>query len=448
MSLFDSRDPSHYSDLYDELFPICRSITGPGIRTSMEILQRHIPLEFDGVASGTEVFDWTVPKEWSVEEARLTGPDGETVVDFRNSNLHVVNFSVPVDRELELEDLQPHLHSIETNPDVIPYVTSYYDENWGFCLTHRQREALKPGRYHARIVSKHTPGKLMFGHCALPGRSDRLVLLTSYLCHPSLANNELSGPLVLLGLYHRIKAWPSRRLSYRFVLTPETIGSLCYLYKFGESLKQQVDAGLVLTCLGGPSGSLSYKTSRRENSSFDRLVRHFQRYEPDAWHVRPFTPTSGSDERQYCSPGFNLPVGQMARTVYGDYSHYHTSGDDKEFMTIQAIVDSVDRLERMLKVHEAAGRFINLKPYGEPQLGRRGLYPNLNSPNTWAKSDDETVDGRTVLGRIQTILCYSDGDTDMLDIADRAGCKLDDLVPLITRLESEGLIEEKKQEWQ
>jgi aminopeptidase-like protein len=432
-------DHAFYSQLFDRLFPITRSITGPGLRESLAIFGEQMPLRMDGVASGTQVFDWTTPPEWALDRATLIGPDGEVIADTDRSNLHVVNYSVPIEAELSLEDLQPYLHSIPAHPHLIPYVTSYYHDRWGFCLSDNVRSQLKPGNYKVSIATKKYPGEVSFADSVLKGESEQEFLLSSYLCHPSMANNELSGPLVLLGLYDRISRWKRRRLTYRFVLLPETIGSLCYLWKHGDTLKERLVGGLVLTCLGGPNTLLNYKTSRRENTDLDDLVKSLGA--DGGFAIRPFTPTSGSDERQYCSAGFNLPVGQMARTVYGQYVEYHTSGDDKDLMGIDRIVDAVDRIEAVLKLHEISGRFKNLAPYGEPQLGRRNLYPSVNSPLNRTKSSDSVLDNRTALNRILTVLNYSDGEHRMLDIARRLECDLVDLEPIIERLEEEKLLE-------
>lgn len=433
-----STEPAFFSDLFDRLLPITRSITGPGLRESLDIFGEYMPLRRDCVASGTAVFDWIVPPEWALTRAVLTGPDGAIVADTARSNLEVVNYSTPVDVELDLEDLQPYLHSIPDQPDLTPYVTSYYRDAWGFCLTQAARQALKPGRYRAVIQSRKYEGGVDFADCVLPGEIGREILLSSYLCHPGLANNELSGPLVLLGLFDRISRWKRRRFSYRFLLAPETIGSLCYLFRHGDCLKDRLAGGLVLTCLGGPTEGLSYKASRRGTTTLDALVARLGA--ADGYRLRPFTPTSGSDERQFCSPGFNLPMGQMGRTLYGDYAAYHTSGDDKAFMGIAPLVDAVDRIEALLRQHEYAGVFINQAPYGEAQLGRRGLYPTVNSPSTWTASSDRVVDSRVLLNRILTVLSDCDGDQRMIDIAGRLECSLGDLMPVIDRLEAEGLL--------
>jgi aminopeptidase-like protein len=371
--------------------------------------------------------------------ARLTAPDGNVVCDLETSNLHVVNYSEPIDRRLPLSELQKHLHSLPHLPDAVPYVTSYYRRAWGFCLSDKARNELKDeGLYHAEIDADFSNGRVPIADTVLDGEGTREIMLSSYLCHPSLANNELSGPLVLLGLYRRISQWPRRQHRFRFVINPETIGSLCYLHLHGEHLKANLDAGLVLTCLGGP-GDLSYKSSRQDSATIDRLARHWNECgRPLA--LRGFTPSGGSDERQYCSPGFNLPVGQMARAVYGEYSGYHNSLDTKRFMTIEALGQSIDQIEGFLRQLDRAFPWQNLQPHGEPQLGRRGLYPSLNSASTWKSSSDEVFDGRVVLDRILNVLSYSDGRHDLIAIANKCGCSVDDLLPVVGRLEGAGLL--------
>lgn len=422
--------------VFDELFPLLRSITGEGLRKSFAILSREMPLEIETVPTGTRVFDWEVPPEWRLARARLTGPDGVVYCDSDRLNLEVVNYSMPLDRHLSLEELQPHLHSVSALPGAIPYVTSYYKRNWGFCLADRVRQSLPAGIYHAKIESEFVAGGVPFGQTVLRGESDKEILITSYLCHPSLANNELSGPLAVLALYRRLRQWTRRRFTYRFVIHPETIGSLCYLHRWHAHLRQHLATGFVLTCVGGPKEKLSYKFSRRGDTLLDRLVRS----QSADFALRPFDPTCGSDERQYCSPGFNLPIGQFARTVYGEFEGYHNSLDTKEFMGIARVAESADALERMLRELEIAGEFQNLSPYGEPQLSRRDLYPTINAAATWKTSSDSVVDARCFLNRVLTALNWSDGEHAMLDIANKAGMALDSFRPAIERLEAAGLL--------
>lgn len=428
------------NSLFDELFPIMRSITGPGIEKSIDIFKRYMPLEITKIPTGTQVFDWTVPPEWHFKEAILIAPNGDVVCDAKKNNLHVVNYSEAIDKELSLKELQSHLHSIPELPEAIPYVTSYYKKNWGFCISHNQRKKLKDGTYKVIIKTKFVDGGVPFAQCKLEGESEKEILLTSYLCHPSLANNELSGPLALLALYNRIKRWEKRRFTYRFLLNPETIGSLCFLYKHGKELKKNLKSGLILTCVGGPSNQLRYKSSRQKDSLINKTMNYDKLNVALPIEIIPFSPLGGSDERQYCSAGFNLPMGQISRTTYGNYDGYHNSLDDKDFMNIESLIESTKTIEQILKYVEVCGNPVNLSPFGEPQLGRRGLYPNMNSNITRKNSADEIMDSRTQLNRILCILNMSDGDTSLIDIAKKADCSVDDLMPTINTLEEINLI--------
>lgn len=427
------------NDLFDELFPLCRSITGKGIEASLDLIQKHIPLKLYKVQSGTKVFDWEVPPQWNFKRARLWGPNNKLICDSDINNLHVVSYSVPVDGLFSLEDLKPHLHSLPNQPEAIPYVTSYYRRNWGFCLPHSQRARLKPGLYRVLIESEFDySGGVPFGQTNIEGESEKEILLSSYLCHPSLANNELSGPLVLIGLYNRIKGWSKRRFSYRFLLNPETIGSLCFLYQNHDMLAKKLEAGMILTCMGGDVEKLRYKASRRGDSIFDQLSRHLN-CRGELRYI-DFTPIHGSDERQYCSPGFNLPMGQISRSLNVSGIPYHTSLDNKESMDMARIIQSIDELERFLVLAEIAGCAVNKCPFGEPQLGKRGLYPNLNSPGHTNQSDDTLIDGRHKLNSILTILSCSDGKQSMVSIADSLGVSMDSLAQVIYELEDNELI--------
>lgn len=433
------------SALYDRLFPLNRSITGPGLRDSLNIMGEHMPLEIHGIASGEQVLDWTVPPEWSVQHARLIGPDGTVVCDFDDHNLHLVNYSVAHQGRMSLEALQPHLHSLPHLPDAIPYVTSYYNARWGFCLPHRQRMALPEGEYTVDIATTHAPGEVSFATCTLQGDSDDTVLVSSYLCHPSMANNELSGPLGLLRIYEHLKALPRRHHSYLFLLCPETIGSIAFLSRFANDLGPRLKGGMVLTCLGGHNSTLSFKTSRRDwleqPSAIDTLARDLADTYPDQFNIRPFTPTSGSDERQFCAPGFNWPVIQAARTVYGQFVEYHTSGDDKRFMRIEQVEAAADRLAEVLEVFDYDGLHLsNAAPYGEPQLGKRGLYPTMNSPMNRGNSADGTVDARQTLNRLLMFLSLADGTRGLREIAGRIGCGPDALLPILRELRDKDMI--------
>ncbi len=427
------------NELFDRLYPICRSITGPGLRKSLAIIGEYVPLEYFAVKTGTKLFDWTIPPEWHIKEAWLKGPDGKKIVDFEEHNLHVVNYSSDVDIVLTLENLKNHLHTIPQLPEAIPYVTSYYKRRWGFCLPHSKYEKLKPGEYHAYIDSKFVNGELNFGHAVLPGKSSQEVLISSYICHPSMANNELSGPVVAAFLYRCLAQWENRHFTYRFVFVPSTIGSLAYLSMFGCQLKANLFSGIVLTCLGGRN-KLSYKLSRRENAPIDEIVKHLIKTNIIQGDLRPFTPV-GSDERQYCSPGFNLPVGQLSRMLYASYPEYHSSFDTKELMTIAALEQSVRDLELILKGLELDGYYINRYPFGEIKLDKYNLYPDMNKPDKSPYTNKES--SQTLqLERILMVLNYSDGFHTLKEIAERCNCSIFDFSEIIKVLCKKNLLVE------
>jgi aminopeptidase-like protein len=430
--------------LFDELFPLPRSITGAGYRESLKILSRYIPFELDGISTGTKVFDWTVPQEWIIEDAYLLGPNGEKILDFKKNNLEVVNYSESIDKILELEELDKNLHSIPERSDWIPYVTSYYKKTWGFCLTHRQRQQLKPGKYHAVIKSSFVDGSVEYGYRYLRGNAvngeveKKLILISSYLCHPSLANNELSGPIMLAALYERMEKWKNRRFDYLFVVNPETIGSICFLKQHGSKIAKSMQAGLVLTCLGGPKEKLSYKKSRRGDSTLDKLFLQLE--QEGEIETRDFDPSEGSDERQYCSAGFNLPVGQISRTIYGSYPEYHTSADDKEFVRLDDFLATITKIEDILKMHDLLRPLKRIEPYCEIQLGKRGLYPNINSPQTWGASSDSLQDQQEQLKAVMYILSYADGKSDLVDIARLTKIKMKNLYKYAEKLMNANLL--------
>ena len=430
------------NELFDELFPLCRSISGEGIEKTIDILGKWLPLEREFIKSGTEIFDWTTPPQWNFKRARLWGPFGELICDSAVNNLHVVNYSSPVKGYFSLDELRPHLHSIPDKPKAIPYVTSYYKRTWGFCLADDVKRKLKDGTYYAEIDSHFDDnGEIPYAQSVLKGESKKEILLTSYICHPSLANNELSGPLALVALFHRVNKWPKRRFTYRFLFNPETIGSLCFLHNYYEKLNEAIEAGLILTCTGGPNSKLRYKASRNENNIFNKVINDLPELN-EAWNLISFSPLDGSDERQYCAPGFNWPIGQVSRTPPGEYDGYHNSLDTKDFMQISQVIETVDELESLLRIGELFGKPLNMKPYGEPQLGKRGLYPNMNTPAVKSNSSDGLSDGRKTLNHILTILSEADGTQFMSDILKKAPQKLNlsETMRIIERLEREKLI--------
>ena len=432
----------NFNAIFDELFPICRSITGDGYNRSLAILSRHINFKKIKYPSGKKVFDWVVPKVWKIKEAYIEHKK-KRIVDFKKNNLHVISYSKPINTNLSLQKLNKNLFSIKKYPRLIPYVTSYYKKNWGFCMQDKQRRSLKKGNYKVVINSSFHNGHIINGLTKLKGKSRKIILLSSYLCHPSMANNELSGPLVMLGLFEKIKKWNNRRFNYYFLINPETIGSLCFLYDYKNILKRNLDGGLVLTCLGGPKKKLSYKKSKKGSSNLDKIFENLSRN--NLVNLRNFDPTEGSDERQYCSSGLDLPVGQIARTVYGDYHQYHTSGDDKNFMKISQIFNSVEKIENILKINEYTFPLTRYIPYGELMLGKRNLYPNINSYKTRNNSSDNLIDDRKRLNILLNLLSYADGKRNILDISNLTNIKLHDMIAVLDTCLKEKMIKVPKQ---
>jgi aminopeptidase-like protein len=393
--------------LIEELFPICRSITGNGVRRTLAILRRYLPLEVNEVPSGTAVLDWTVPPEWNIRGAYLARQDGSRIVDFATNNLHVVQYSRSVDATIPLAELSPHLHSLPDHPEWIPYRTSYYTEYWGFCLTHRQLSDLTDGLYRVVIDSDLAPGFLTYGELLIPGATDDTVLFSCHVCHPSLANDNLSGVAVATMLARHIQTVRVRH-SYRFLFIPGTIGSITWLAR-NEDKVERIVHGLVLSCLGD-AGGMTYKQSRRANATIDRIVAHVLRHDEVPHHIRPFVPY-GYDERQYCSPGFDLPVGCLMRTPNGEYPEYHSSADDMSLLCSESLSHSLGVLQRIVAIIEGDAVYRSRNPKGEPQLGRRGLYA--------------TMGGQRSAGYDQMALLWilnlTDGRHSLLDIAERAG---------------------------
>jgi aminopeptidase-like protein len=412
--------------LIAELFPICRSITGDGVRRTLEIVGRHGELEVHEVPSGTAVLDWEVPPEWNIREAWIEGPSGDRIVDLADSTLHVVGYSVPIRERLTLEELRPRLHSIPEHPSWIPYRTSYYAPTWGFCLQQERLEQLPDGEYEVCIDSELAPGSLTYGEMVVPGRTDREVLLSAHVCHPSLANDNLSGVAVAATLAELLRALELRN-TYRFVFAPGTIGAITWLARNRDRL-DWLRAGLVLTCLGD-SGGVTYKRSRRGDAEIDRAVEAVIPAQPGS-AIRSFSP-DGYDERQYCSPGFDLPVGCLMRTPHGEYPEYHTSADDLELVQPEALADSLCTLLRIVGILEANDVLANQQPFGEPQLGRRGLYRTVGGRT------DSSVDEKALLW----VLNLADGEHDLLAIAERSGMSFDAIRAAATQLAEHDLVE-------
>lgn len=393
--------------LISELFPICRSITGNGVRQTLRRIQQDIPLQVHEVPTGTKVFDWTVPREWNVEDAYVRNSAGEKVIDFRRSNLHLLNYSTPIRQIMPLSELKPHLFSIPEHPEWIPYRTSYYKDNWGFCLRDKDLQQLKDGQYEVVIDSTLTDGHLSYGEYFLPGESPDEVLIYTHVCHPSMANDNLSGIAVAVMLAKAMTPL-SRRYSYRFLFCPGTIGSITWLAQ-NETKVSNIKHGLVLTGLGN-AGSWTYKKSRRGDAEIDQAMMHVLKYSGKSHTVIEFFPY-GYDERQFCSPGFNLPVGCFMRTPHGEYPEYHTSADNLEFVKPESLAQSYELCLSVLDLLEHNRTYLNTNPKCEPQLGRRGLYRTVAGQQE--KHTRELV--------ILWVLNLSDGQHSLLDIAVRAG---------------------------
>lgn len=416
---------------FDRLWPLCRSITGNGLRDSLKILQEIIPLELVEIPTGTKAFDWEVPKEWNIRDAYIITPDGKKICNFKENNLHLLNYSIPQDREISYEELKDHLFTRPDLPEAIPYVTSYYKENWGFCLSHKQLQELpQKGTYKIFIDAELKAGHLTYGHLVLKGETEKEVLFSTYLCHPSMANNELSGPLAMASLYQKIAALKKRKYTYRFVIAPETIGIIVYLAKYGAHIKKHLEAGYILTCCGD-RGALTYKRSKKENTLADRVAERVLKQNGIEHSVIPFA-IGGSDERQYCSPGFDLPVGSFIRTPYHTFKEYHTSLDNKAFISFNCIEETAETLFDCVKEIESSRYYINMQPDCEPQLGKRGLYPTTGG--TWGDI--------SLVHKMLHMLAFADGRTDLTEIAAKKGLKSEDLTEAIQKLSEAGLLRE------
>jgi len=401
---------------FDKLWPICRSITGNGLRESLNIIKEIVPIELTEVATGTQVYDWVIPKEWNITNAYVITPDGKKICDFKVNNLHLVNYSIAVNKEVSYQEFCNHIYYIEELPDAVPYITSYYKENWGFCLSYNEFVTLpKEGMYKVVIESSLKDGSLTYGEAVLKGETDQEVLFSTYLCHPSMANNELSGPLVQAFLYTQIAALPNRKYTYRFLFAPETIGVIAYLDKVGMHLKQNLIAGYVLTCCGD-AGDFVYKQSKQNNSLADIVAKHVLKYQATPYEIIPFS-VGGSDERQYCSPGFNLPVGSLTRSMYQRYKEYHTSLDNKEFISFNAMEKTIEVYFQFVRALELNDIYENTIAYCEPQLGKRGLYPSSVNP----------TESRKLIHDRMHLLSYADGTKSLIEIAELKNISVFDL---------------------
>jgi aminopeptidase-like protein len=413
MKLNSIRDLQNVNDigneihaLASELYPICRSITGNGVRKTLSIISEIIKLDVHEVPSGTQVFDWTVPKEWNIKDAYIKDENGNKIIDFNNCNLHVVNYSAPVHNEFSLKELKEHIYTAPEHPDWIPYRTSYYDESWGFCLSHNQLCSLRDQKYEVCIDSSLEAGNLTYAECVLPGTSKDTMLLSAHVCHPSLANDNLSG-VALLTYLAKYLSQIEHKLTYHFIFAPGTIGSITWLAR-NESILSRIKHGLVLSCVGD-SGGPTYKRSRHDNAEIDQAVEHVLLHSGKKGVIKDFSPY-GYDERQYCSPGFDLPVGLFSRSQYGQYPEYHTSADNLNFINAENLKESFCMLSKVIEIIENNVTYVNQNQKCEPQLGKRGLY------NAIGGDQDRDLKQLALLW----VLNQSDGSKSLLEIAQRS----------------------------
>ncbi|MBW4423583.1 MAG: DUF4910 domain-containing protein [Nostoc desertorum CM1-VF14] len=397
--------------LISDLYPLCRSITGDGLRKTLDIIKKNIPLAIHNIPTGTEVFDWTIPKEWNIRDAFIKNSQGEKIIDFHESNLHIVNYSINIHEKMSLQDLKAHLFTLPDRPDWIPYRTSYYKENWGFCLSHNQLLELKDEVYEVCIDSSLENGCLSYGEYYIRGKKADEILISCHTCHPSLCNDNLSG-LALATFLAKHLSQISPSYSYRFLFIPGTIGSITWL-ALNEANVNKIKHGLVITCVGD-SGKSHYKKSRQGNAEIDKAVTHVLKNSGQDYEIMEFSPY-GYDERQFCSPGFNLPVGCFMRSPHGTYPQYHTSADNLDLVKPEYLADSFSKILSVLDIIENNKKYLNQNPKCEPQLGKRGLYSAIGGQTDTKKSEMAML----------WILNLSDGNHTLLDISEKSSLEFD-----------------------
>ncbi len=419
-------------DLAEKIFPICRSVTGKGVRDTLDILQDYINqdglrFEIREVPSGTQVFDWTIPKEWAIRSAYIEDENGNKIIDMKNNNLHVLGYSVPVDKWVTLDELKEVVYTQPDQPDVIPYVTSYYKERYGFCMSANQLNSLPEGKYHIVVDSELFDGSLTYAEIVLEGRTKEEILLSSYTCHPSMANNECSGPSLLCALIKYVNSLKDRKHTYRFVLNPETIGAITYLSKNMDHLKKNLIAGIVLSCVGDDM-DYSIIHSKYADTIADKslasILKHKDKYTEYSFLTR------GSDERQYNAPGIDLPVVVFCRTKFGEFPEYHTSADNMDFVSPEGFQNSYDTLVQWINCMEKNEKYV-INVFGEPQLGKRNLYPTVSQKGA-----------HSGVMAMRDFIAYADGRNDLFDISEIIGVAPYDLLPIIDQLKEKELFKE------
>ena len=415
--------------LCERLFPICRSITGEGVRETLSILKEIVPeIKIHEVPSGTKVFDWTVPKEWKIRDAWIKNSKGEKIIDFQKLNLHVIGYSAPIDKKVSLDELKNHVYTQPDQPDAIPYVTSYYKERYGFCMSKNQLDSLPEDTYHIFIDSELFDGSLTYGELIIPGETEQEVLFSTYLCHPSMANNELSGPAVSVYLAKWLLSLPKRRYTYRFVYIPETIGSITYLSQDDHltTMKKNTVAGWNISCVGDDR-TYSYIASRYGDTLSDKVTKNVLKYICPDYKSYSYL-QRGSDERQYCAPGVDLPVCSICRSKYAEYPEYHTSKDNLELISPSGLKGAYNAYRQCIQILENNVKY-RIQCFCEPQLGKRGLYPTLSKKGSY----DEV---RAMID----FIAYADGTNDLIDISEIINVPVNDLLPIVNKLKTSGLI--------
>ena len=419
------------SDLYElarNIFPIYRSITGDGVRTTLKYLKKIIPdMQIHEVASGTRVYDWTVPKEWNISEAYIENNRREKIIDFKKNNLHVVGYSCPIDKWVSKEELKQYIYTQPDQPDVIPYITSYYSLRSGFCMSKDMWNDLPDGNYHMYIDSKFTDGSMTYGEIIIPGVTSEEICFSTNICHPGLGSNEVSGPCVLTYLAKWLSEEPNRRYTYRFLFIPETIGSITYISQHLEEMKKNIKAGFVVTCVGDDL-EYSYVESRKGGTLADRALQQVLKYYAPMYKKYSFL-KRGSDERQYCAPGVDLPFVVFCRSKYHEYKEYHTSADNLSFISSAGMGNALEVLKRVVMTLEY-NQYYRTTVLCEPQLGKRGLYPTISQKGTYKNN----------VRVIQNLLAYADGMSDLIEISNSINEPIEELAKTIDILLAEGLV--------
>lgn len=415
-------------ELAKKLFPICRSITGNGVRQTLSILRDEYPeMKIVEVPSGTKVFDWTIPQEWNIRDAYIEDMRGKRIIDFKDNNLHVMGYSSPMNEYLPLDELKEIIYTQPDQPDWIPYVTSYYKIRSGFCMSENQKNSLQDGVYHCVIDSELINGSLTYGEIIIQGDTDEEILLSTYICHPSMANNEVSGPCVAINLAKWLAQLEHRRYTYRILFVPETIGAITYLSQHLDDMKERTIAGFVLSCVGDER-TYSYVESKYANTLADRVVQNILKYHYPEYNRYSFL-DRGSDERQYNAPGIDLPVCAVCRSKYGEFPEYHTSADNLSLISEEGLKGTFELMKKCILTLEY-NRYYMVKCLGEPQLGKRGLYPTVSQKNTYGNV------------RVMTnFIAYADATIDLIDIANITKCSAYDLLPVIDKLVENDLLE-------